>query len=487
MNKLWIKLTCDFAGHKKDERVEVEETIARAYIAAGKAVEDKAATDDILAVARSEYEKALNDLKSSMATQQQEIARTLNEAKNALRPTPFTAPSALEFDGVLIATDSEDEKKLRSGGGFRSLGHFAHTLVRSNHPSNPDSRALEVFRSYTGLVERIFEHRNNQARALGALDGMYENSDPDGGALVAPTFSNKIWERVYEQANLLQYLDGYTIAGNSLRMPKNSETSRADGSRWGGTLGYWEGETQQFTGSRPKFDWADLRLKKLTVLTYTSNELLTDAGIALDQYLNKKAGDEITWKINNSLINGDGAGQPQGVLNYPGLITVAKDTGQAAKTISFTNVLNMWNAMWAPCRSRAVWVYNQECEPQFDQMVLPVGTGGVPVFQNGGSIFSAAKEGSTMMLKGRPMLSLEQCPGLGLVGDLQLIDLSQTLAIMKGGVQSSMSIHLKFDYDESVFKWIFRMDAQNAWTKALTPANTNTGKTYGPAVVLAAR
>ena len=57
-----------------------------------------------------------------------------------------------------------------------------------------------------------------------------------------------------------------------------------------------------------------------------------------------------------------------------------------------------------------------------------------------------------------PAYPMEQCPGLGLTGDLMLVDLSQYIAATKGTIQTAMSIHLKFDYDESVFRWIYRMD-----------------------------
>ena len=100
-------------------------------------------------------------------------------------------------------------------------------------------------------------------------------------------------------------------------MPANSETSRADGSRWGGTLGYWEGEAQQLTGSRPKFRNLQLRLKKLLVFTYVTNELLMDSATALEQYLGRVAAQEITFKITNASINGTGAGMPLGYAQRP--------------------------------------------------------------------------------------------------------------------------------------------------------------------------
>jgi hypothetical protein len=68
-----------------------------------------------------------------------------------------------------------------------------------------------------------------------------------------------------------------------------------------------------------------------------------------------------------------------------------------------------------------------------------------------------------------------------------LIDWSQYIAIMKGSIQSAMSIHLKFDYDETVFRWIFRMDGQGAWAQPLTPYKTNLSKTYSYAVGLVPR
>ena len=137
----------------------------------------------------------------------------------------------------------------------------------------------------------------------------------------------------------------------------------------------------------------------------------------------------------------------------------------------------------------SVWLYNQEIEPQLWQMALPVGTGGVPVFLPAGvnSLYGAAAETPYSMLYGRPALAIEQAPGLGLTGDLMLVDLSQYIHCSKGTIQSAMSIHLKFDYDESVFRWIWRMDGQGAWQRPLTPYKTNLSKTYSFVVALAPR
>jgi HK97 family phage major capsid protein len=368
-------------------------------------------------------------------------------------------------------------------GGFKSLGHFSREIMRAGPTPGKNLDGSILVGRYNAALDRV-----GQARAVASPDGMYENSDPDGGALIPPDFTTQIWERIYQQESILPRTQGYTISGNTMSIPANAETSRVDGSRWGGVLGYWEGEAQQLQGSRPKFRNLQLRAKKLTVMTFVTNELLTDSATALEQYLGRVAPQEIEFKVLDGLVNGNGAGIPLGILNDPAFISVS--TSSASKTITYTDVMNVYNTMWAPSRSRAVWCYNQEIEPQLWQMALTVGSTSTPVFAPPGTgfgLYGAASTSPYGTLYGRPIIPLEQCPGLGVVGDLFLVDWSQYISITKGSIMSAMSIHLKFDFDETVFRWIFRMDGQGAWSAPLTPYKTNLTKTYSYAVGIAAR
>ena len=134
--------------------------------------------------------------------------------------------------------------------------------------------------------------------------------------------------------------------GNTLTIPANAETSRVDGSRWGGVLGYWEGEAQQLTGTRPKFRNLNCRLKKLTVLTFVTNELLTDSATALEQYLGRVAPTKSSSRPSTD-DQRDGARESRSdIRTIRLLIQVAHDTDQAAETITYTNVMNMYNQLW---------------------------------------------------------------------------------------------------------------------------------------------
>ena len=85
-------------------------------------------------------------------------------------------------------------------------------------------------------------------------------------------------------------------------------------------------------------------------------------------------------------------------------------------------------------------------------------------------------------LFGRPVIPSEYTANLGTTGDIILADFSEYIAIDKGGVEAAQSIHVRFLYDEQVFRFVYRVDGQCAWHKALTPFSG--GSTLSPFVVL---
>jgi HK97 family phage major capsid protein len=104
---------------------------------------------------------------------------------------------------------------------------------------------------------------------------------------------------------------------------------------------------------------------------------------------------------------------------------------------------------------------------------MTIGTGGTTLvaYMPPGGL--SANPYATLM--GRPVVPVEWCATLGTVGDIILADLRHYVTATKGMIEPNMSIHLRFDYDESVFRFIFRIDGQPWWTAALTPykgANT---------------
>lgn len=315
-----------------------------------------------------------------------------------------------------------------------------------------------------------------------AASGMQEADPAQGGVLVPSQIMADILKRTYEFSQVANRCRKIGIGANfnGLSMKGIDETSRATGSRWGGVRGYWKAEADTATDSNPKFRTIDMDLEKLMAFCYATDELLEDTQ-ALASVIDQAIAEEFAWLLDEAILNGTGSGVPLGVLNSDALVSVAKESGQAADTIVYENIVSMWSRMWARSRANAVWYINQDCEPQLDTMALVVGTGGVPVYLPAGGISGSPYS----MLKGRPVIPVEQAKTVGDNGDIMLADMSQYLLIDKGGLNRDVSMHVRFLYAEQTFRFTYRVNGQPIWNSALTPANGS--NTLSPFVALAER
>lgn len=368
---------------------------------------------------------------------------------------PVSFPDDARFQ---VVDDAEAEYR-----GDPGIGEFFRDVAAAGTPSSPIPDKLQRY----------------QQRAA---SGMSEGSLSDGGFLVTQSFSNKLLEQAAKNHPLLSMVTKIPISSgaNGIVMPAEDEDSRATGSRHGGVRGYWVAEAGSITSSKPKFRQVSLTLKKLAALVYTTDELLQDAA-ALAAYLRRVGPDELGWLTQNAVVNGLGNTQPLGFMNSGCLVTASKQSGQAAATFLYENALNMWTRMAARNRANAVWLINQDVEPELYQMHMTIGTAGAPVFLPS-STGASGQPYSTLF--GRPIIPIEQCATLGTTGDVVLCDPSAYLLADKK-IKADSSIHVRFQYDESVFRFIYRVDGCPELDNAITPANgTNT---LSPFVALESR
>src|SRR4029077_19411508 len=113
--------------------------------------------------------------------------------------------------------------------------------------------------------------------------------------------------RVYDN-DILSRCQSYNVTGNTMVFPAIDETSRVDGSRFGGAVSYWLDEAAQVTKSRPSVRTIRMVLKKLASLCYVTDELLADTYVALPQFLTNIFSQELTFRIGSALIRGTGTG-----------------------------------------------------------------------------------------------------------------------------------------------------------------------------------
>lgn len=293
-----------------------------------------------------------------------------------------------------------------------------------------------------------------------------EGVGADGGFAVPPDFRQNIMEKVMGEESLLGRTDQMTSSSNTITMPKDETTPWQTA---GGIQAYWEGEGAQLSQSKVSLESEVLKLNKLTVLVPVTEELLEDAP-AMTTYLNRKTPQKMDFKITDAIINGSGVGTPTGILNSACTVAVAKETGQVADTVVFENIVKMWSRMYGPCRSNAVWLINQDIEPQLFTMLFEGASSSVPAYMPAGGL-SGSPFGTLM---GKPVIPTQACPTLGDKGDIILADMSEYLTATRvGGIRADVSIHLYFDYDMVAFRFIVRIAGQPWWSSAISPKNGN--------------
>ena len=370
---------------------------------------------------------------------------------------PMAGDKGEDRAGIVVGKNREEDRP------FKSFGEYLRSVAAVEGPAHrvdPRLRPLEV-RAGTGLQEGV---------------------PSDGGFLVQQDFSTELLKRTYEVGEIMSRVRKIPISptSNGLKVNAIDETSRATGSRFGGIRGYWAAEGGVKTASKPKFRQIELNLHKLIGLCYATDEMLADT-IALEAIIKEGFAEETNFLVEDAIIEGTGAGMPSGIMGSGALITVAKEVGQLANTIRYPNLCKMWSRMWARSRRNAAWFINQDVEPELFNMGIVVGTGGSPVYTPPGG----APETPYSNLFGRPVIPVEYCATLGTTGDILLADLSQYLMIDKGSQQTAYSIHVRFVYDEGVYRFVYRVDGSPIWKSDLTPFKGTT--TVSPFIVLATR
>ena len=324
-----------------------------------------------------------------------------------------------------------------------------------------------------------------------AASGMNTSVGSEGGFLVRTDFSTALLARAMEESVLANRCTLIDIGEGSdgIELPYIDETSRATGSRWGGVQVYRRAEADTVTASKPKLGMLEIRLEDLMGICYTTDRAMRDA-VSLGQIIQTAFASEFSFRVDDEIVRGTGAGQALGLLNSPALVVVAKETSQLAATLVSENVINMRARLRARNRPRSVWYINQELETQLPLMVVKIknaagsdNVGGAPIYMPANGL--AGQQFDTLF--GKPVIPIEQAEALGTKGDILLCDLSEYLLIRKGALETAESIHVRFLYGENTFRFTYRINGAPAWKTALTPYKGSASATQSPFITLATR
>lgn len=383
-----------------------------------------------------------------------EDAETVNALHSEYESLKKSIEAKEKLESIQAAANTSARKTVAQPVARVEVGVDRRTL-------DPKAGFANAGEFYKAVKDAAFGTVDNKLKIANAA---FEKYGEDGGFLVPSDFRSEIQKKVMGDESLLSRTRQFPISANSLSMPIN-ETSPWEG----GVQAFWEGEGQSHTESKPKFGMLDLKTKKITALVKVTDELLEDA-TALEAFIKAEAPEAILHKVNVAIISGDGVGKPMGFLNSAFKYKVAKEAGQAADTIVFENVVNMYSHLLPRSLNKAVWLVNPAVMPKLRLMKFDAAAASpVPAYMPPSGL-AGAPYGTLMGLPILPMIG--GVKALGDEGDISLVDLSYYYTAFKTqGVKQDVSLHAYWDKDMVGYKFQMRLDGKCPFTSPVSTEN----------------
>lgn len=410
--------------------------------------------DSVYNLAQSEYDKW-------------ESLKELEGQKNDALQNPLE-------DNTPDPDEEAAKKAMKEWGGFKSGGHWLKTLynLKKHGFVTESTSGLKFWDGDDGERARI--------QTVNSTKALAENTGATGGFLVPAEFRARMLSIMATQSVIRPRATIQRMNRRTLSMPVlNQEGTVTDSASWfGGVRLYYKDEATSLTDSTPNFREMTLTAHKLTGLMYSSEEMLADSAVALEDYLMGELGfpGAFAWRADFDYLRGDGVGKPEGILEADCLITTGGASGNAgrvaANDIQYEDLAAMLQR--ALPTANCIWVASQSTMAELLTMNGPSG--------NPSYLWGNSTSGIPNTLLGRPIFFTDKLPALGSTGDIMLIDPSYYIIGDRQALTIEMSIHNKFELEQATWRATMRHDGQMWLNAPITHQDTTTQ--VSPAVAL---
>ena len=395
-----------------------------------------------------------------------DITTIVKNAITAAMPKPDKAaqrpPTEIKTHDRILDDPWRGYKSTESFPTDDAFGLFCYDVAIAGTPGN-------------SVPDRVKPCKSNLTIKTAGSDELTTVEQTFGGFLIPPAFKPEVLTKGIEKPLWEGAMD-IPFTGTSLTIPALVDETRTS-TLYGGVAVYTQKERAQMSQTRPEFQNVKLEPGPITGLAYVTDIMLHNYP-AMGALLSRVFSDAMTFKKNNLFVKGIGGGEPQGILNAACKITQAKTTNQTAATINYDNIINMLSHMRDEEKAGATLLACHAAMPQIDTLSIAVGTAGAPIAR-----FMVDAAGVTR-LNGIPIRYTEHCNALGTEGDIILVDWRQYLIGRSTFTRSDSSIHIRFDYNQTAFRFVETLDGQMWWRTSLT---LNNSFTVSPVVTLATR
>lgn len=317
--------------------------------------------------------------------------------------------------------------------------------------------------------ERFFQAVANRMLLPEMMQNVYgnEGAGADGGFAVPPSWFTGVIDQSLQAAELAPRALIFPTMGPALTIPMPDYTNRSGD--LAGLTGNWSAEGATEAAQRLRFRQVIVPANKLFIHAEASGELAED-GLGFGAQLQQGLSTAAAYSLDDAIVAGSGIGRPLGILNDPAAIAVTPESGQAADTVLFQNLVNVYSRLAPACQKRATWFISPGVLPQLLTLTFPAGGGTtVPVLLGNGSATNAAAGEPVGTIFGRPCVVTEIARPLGDAGDVILADMTQYALVVRSGARIEMSNGPGFNRDVMSWRLIWRVGGQSFWNAAVTP------------------
>ena len=348
-----------------------------------------------------------------------------------------------------------DGEQIKGSGGRTSFGvnkqGAGKTYKEIFNKDYIESSKFDDYEDFLSAVKNQFDPR---------LKDLSGGVGHEGGFLLAEAFAERIVDITIEDSIVMPRASLYglkTGKGRTMRIPCFVDEDHST-KGISGIEAVWVPESAQKTKTDPIFRSLEMKVNKLVCYSVSSDELIQESGISLNEIIGNAFKKSILFKTDYVFLQGTGTGMPLGVLNSPALLVQPAETSQTASTINYDNIVGMFSKLAPASFKNAIWVASISALPEMMKLSIEVGLAGdtIKVLQ---------EEKGTFRLLGKECIFTEKLPALGSEGCLLLADFSAYAVLLKEGIKLESSIHEGFRSDLTSFRMVLQVDGQTTINK----------------------
>lgn len=179
------------------------------------------------------------------------------------------------------------------------------------------------------------------------VNALQIGTDSEGGYLVPDEYERTLVEALEDENIFRQLAKVIQTSSGDRKIPVVATKGTAS----------WIDEEGAIPESDDSFGQVSIGAYKLGTMIKVSDELLNDSVFDLESYISREFARRIGAKEEEAFFTGDGKGKPLGVLAATGGAQTGV-TAASATAITADELMDLFYALKAPYRKKAVWVLN---------------------------------------------------------------------------------------------------------------------------------